>query len=253
MIIQKYKFLLKQLIIRDFKVKYKRSFLGVIWSLLNPLLLTLVQYLVFSNFFRYEIENYATYLLIGVVMFNYFSDAMSQSIYAILSNASLLTKVRLPKEIFPLAKVLSCGINFLLSLIPMFLVAFFSGCRIHFSIFMLPYNLFFFLLFILGMSFILSSTMVFFRDISFIWNVISMLWMYSTPIFYPVTILPEWMQNIERLNPLWHFINFFRIVLLEGKIPNINTFIGVSFSGIIVFFIGYLLFNKLKKSFVLYL
>lgn len=247
------RFLIKQLVIRDFKIKYKRSFLGVIWSLLNPLLLSLIQYIVFSNFFRYNISNYGAYLLIGVVVFNYFSDSMGQSIQAILSNSTLLTKVKLPKEVFPLAKVLSCGINFLLSLVPVFLICFFSGCKPTIALLMLPLDFLFLFLFLLGGSFILSALMVYFRDIMFIWNVISMLWMYATPIFYPVSILPEWLACFERYNPLYLFISYFRTVVIEGLVPELDCIVSVVMCGSLGFLFGYCIFIKLKRNLVLYL
>ena len=140
---KKYRFLLSQLVSRDFKTKYKRSILGVLWSLLNPLMIMAVQYIVFSELFRWDIKNFAVYLLIGSVMFNFFSDASSQALSSITDSAGLITKVYVPKYIFPVSKVVSSSINLGFSLIALFLIVIIQGLsrifiicfsRLHFSV-----------------------------------------------------------------------------------------------------------------------
>src|SRR5574344_746310 len=127
--IKKYKFLLNELIKRDFKIKYKRSVLGVLWSVLYPLLMMAVMALVFTNMFKFSMSgvNYLVYLMSGLVTFNYFSDATNNCLTSIVGNFSLINKVYIPKYIFPIAKCLFCGINFALTLIPLFLITFISG------------------------------------------------------------------------------------------------------------------------------
>ena len=117
----RYRFLIQQLVSRDFKTKYKRSVLGIVWSFLNPLLTMLVQYVVFSTIFKSDIPNFPVYLLTGIVLFNFFSEACSMGITSILGNASLITKVYVPKYIYPVTRVLSSGINMLFSLVPLLL------------------------------------------------------------------------------------------------------------------------------------
>lgn len=246
-------FILSELVKRDFKVKYKRSVLGVFWSFLNPLFMALVQYLVFSNLFRADIKFYATYLLCGVTFFNYFSDVLNQSVFVIVGNASLMKKVKISSEIFSIAKVLSCGINFGLSLIPVFLFALFSGIKINFSIFFMPINICLFMIFLLGMSMILSSLMVFFRDIQFLWSVICMIWMYGTPIFYSELILPNWLIKIESLNPLYQAISNFRCILIDGKFPSPQIIFIQLITSFVVLIIGFIIFKSLKRKFVLFL
>ena len=125
---KRYSFLMKQLIIRDFKVKYKRSFLGVIWSLLYPVLMMAVMATVFSQMFKYRVENvnYLVYLMTGLVMFNYFSEASNSAMTSVVNNFALINKVYIPKYIFPLSKVLFVGVNFLLTLIPLFIIILFT-------------------------------------------------------------------------------------------------------------------------------
>ena len=158
----KYKFLLSQLVERDFKTKYKRSVLGVLWSFLNPLLTMSVQYIVFSTIFKSDIPNFPVYLLSGIVVFNFFSEACGMGLMSIVGNASLITKVYVPKYIYPVSRVFSSVINLVLSLIPLIIVMLLTRTTITFSILLVPFALVCTLLFCIGMTFILSSAMVFF-------------------------------------------------------------------------------------------
>lgn len=249
--IRKYKFLLNQLVSRDFKSKYKRSVLGVVWSFLNPLLTITVQYIVFSNLFRFDIDNYIVYLLTGVVFFNFFSEATSQSMNAIVGNASLITKVYVPKYIYPISKVMSSTINLLFSTIPLMVVILVTGIKITPSFVLLPMGFLFIIIFSLGIGFILASIMVFFRDTQFLWGIIIMLWMYLTPIFYPESILPKNLLLIMDLNPLYHYIKFIRIIILEGVSPNPALYLYCFAFSIITLFIGAVFFKKSQDKFVL--
>ena len=249
----KHKFLLQQLVVRDFKVKYKRSVLGVLWSFFNPLLMMSIQYIVFSNLFRYEISNYVVYLLSGIIIFNYFSDTTSQCLNSILANSSLITKVYLPKYIFPLSKILSCGINFIVSLIPLFIISFIN--KVPFSIFwfFVPLVAFFLLTLVFGIGLILSVIMVYFRDIQFLWGVIIMAWMYATPIFYPSSVVPSNFRFILTFNPIFHVINFLRTIIIEGCMPSKATFVACIISSILSLSIGVFFYNRTSRNIALYL
>ena len=199
---QKYRFLMEQLVSRDFKSKYKRSILGVFWSFLNPLLIMTVQYIVFSTIFRSDIENFAVYLLTGIVCYNFFSEVTSLSVTSIVGNASLITKVYIPKVVYPLSRAISSMINFLLSLIPLLVVLLLTRTRITPAVLLLPFAIMCLLMLSLGVGMVLAASMVFFRDTQFLWNVISLAWMYMTPIFYPENIVTGWLGYIFKLNPL---------------------------------------------------
>ena len=164
--LKKYMFLLQQLVSRDFKVKYKRSILGVVWSLLYPLLTMAVMAIVFSNVFKFSTPgvSYLAYLLSGLVMFNYFSEASNLAMSSVVANFSLLNKIYIPKYIFPLSKCLFVGINFLLTLIPLYVVLFATGTGINIYHIFLPYAFLCLFMFTLGMGFILSAVSVFLRD-----------------------------------------------------------------------------------------
>lgn len=248
-----YEFLIRQLVERDFKKKYKRSVLGMLWSLLNPLLTMTVQYIVFSRLFRFEIQYYPVYLLSGIIFFSYMSDATSQGIVSIISNASLINKVYLPKYIFPFSRVLSCGVNFLLSLVALYIMIIFTGMHITVNHIFLLYGVVCTFLFTLGATFFLSALMVFFHDIQFLYGVFLQMWTYLTPLFYPEMILPGWVMRIVEFNPMYHFIRFIRIVIIQGVIPELKAWVFCAVFAVVPFLAGYWVFSKLQKRFILYI
>lgn len=250
-IFKKYRFLLLQLVGRDFKTKYKRSILGVLWSLLNPLLTMLVQYIVFCELFRWNIDNYAVYLLIGTVMFNFFSETTSQALTSITGNAGLITKVYVPKYIFPVSKVLSSCINFGFALMALFSITFIQGLTINRFYPMLIFAFLCILCFCLGMGFILSAMMVYFRDTQFLYGIALTLWTYLTPIFYPESIVPDRFMIIMKCNPMYHYIRYVRDILLNANLPSLRAHAFCLFFAIIPLLIGMLVFKKAQKNFIL--
>ena len=251
--IQKYQFLIKQLVSRDFKAKYKRSILGVFWSFLNPLLTMIVQYVVFSNLFRFDIPYYPVYLISGIIVFNYFSEACGMALTSIIGNAALITKVYVPKYIYPLTRILSSLVNLLISMIPMFMVVLISGLRPTKAYLLIPFILVCLALFCLGLGMLLSSAMVFFRDIQFLWGVLTMIWMYLTPIFYPESILPDEVAWVLKINPLYHFINFLRSCVIDGVSPEPVVYVQCFLISLGVLAVGAWVFKKSQDKFVLYL
>lgn len=219
--LKKYKFLLEQLISRDFKVKYKRSVLGVFWSLLYPLLMMAVMAVVFSNVFKFSTPgvSYLSYLLIGLTYFNYFSEASNLAMSSVVANFSLINKVYMPKYIFPLSKCLFVGINFLLTLIPLYLVLIFTGTGINWYHLILPFSFICLFMFTLGMGLILSTVAVFFRDMFYVYGIIITIWTYLTPIMYDISIISNTvLQSIMKLNPMYQIINFARTIILYHKL-----------------------------------
>lgn len=248
----RYQFLLHQLVSRDFKTKYKRSVLGILWSFLNPLLTMLVQYVVFSTLFKTDIPYYPVYLLSGIVCFNYFSESVSQCMTSITGNANLITKVYVPKYIYPVSKALSSSVNLLLSMIPLLLVVFVTGLKIQASFLLVPFALVCLFLFSLGIGMLLATSMVFFRDTQFLWGVVSMLWMYGTPVFYPESIIPARFMTIYKMNPLYHIIRFFRAVLIDGVSPEPKAYLFCLIACLIPLALGLFAFKKKQNKFILY-
>lgn len=247
----KYHYLLKQLVSRDFKTKYKRSVLGVLWSFLNPLLMMTVQYVVFSTLFKSSIPNYALYLMIGTVCFNFFSECTNMCLTSITGNASLITKVYMPKYIYPVSRSLSSGINMLFALIPLAGVMLITQVRFTKAIFLLPIPLILLFAFSLGIGMILASVMVFFRDMQFLWGVLTSLWSFITPIFYPTSIWPEKYLWFFKSNPLYHILRMMRVILIDGASPEPKAYIIAAVMSFVTLAIGAAVFKKNQDKFVL--
>ncbi len=251
--LKKYRFLISQMVARDFKTKYKRSVLGVFWSFLNPLLTMSVYYFIFSTLFKSDVKNFAVYLMLGIVSFNFFNEACGMTLRAIVDNASLITKVYVPKYIYPLARIVSSAVNLLISLAPLIIIAALTGLEFHLSAFLSVYFLICLVIFSMGMSLMLSALMVFFRDIQFLWGILSMIWMQASAIFYPESILPDRFRIVLQINPLYHFIKNIRICVLDGVSPDPVNYLICLGIALFMLFIGACVFKKLQDRFVLYL
>ncbi|MBQ6233370.1 MAG: ABC transporter permease [Clostridia bacterium] len=249
----RYGLLFRQLVSRDFKTKYKRSSLGLVWSFLNPLLTMAVQYVVFSTLFKSDIKNFPVYLLTGIVFFSFFSEAVTLGMTSITSNASLIKKVYVPKYIYPFTRVISSLINFLLALVPLFLVMLVTASPFHLSLVLLLFDILCFVGFIIGISLLLTTAMTFFQDTQFLWNVISMIWMYLTPLFYPESIIPRQIIGVYRLNPLYQFITFARICIIDGISPEPVMYLNCILSASLFLVLGVWVFRKYQDRFILYL
>ena len=253
LVFTKYGFLIKQLVSRDFKVKYKKSSLGMIWSFMNPLLTMGVQYLVFATLFKSGTPNYAVYLLSGIVIYSYFSEATSLGMWSIVGNASLIKKVYIPKYIYPMTRVMSGSINLFTSFCPLLLVILITGLKIKVSFFLLIYDFICLTIFIMGMVLILATCMTFFQDTQFLWSVVSMLWMYMTPLFYMETIIPENLLPLYRMNPMYQYITFARICIIDGISPPPISYLWCLLLAVGFFSVGVYVFKKNQQKFVMYM
>ena len=239
MLFTRYGFLIRQLVSRDFKTKYKRSALGMAWSFLNPLLTMSVQYVVFSTLFQSDIPNYPVYLLSGIVFFNFFSEAVSMGMTSITGNASLIKKVYMPKYIYPVSRILSSLVNFALAITP--------------ALLLLIFDMLCLLGFVTGMSLLLTTAMTFFQDTQFLWGVVSMMWMYLTPLFYPESIIPAQFLTAYHMNPMYQYITFARICIIDGVSPEPMAYLWCILSSVVVLGLGILTFKRHQDKFVLYL
>ncbi len=259
---RRYGFLIRQLVRRDFKTKYRRSVLGVLWSFLNPLLMMAVQFVVFSSIFRIggSEQDFPVYLMVGIVLFNTFSESSTMGLTAITTNASLINKAYVPKYIYPLCKVVSSLINMSFSLIPLFGIIALRIAQgkvpmITPAYLLLLYDFACLLLFCFGVSLLLSALMVFFHDIQFLWGVLLTVWTYLTPLFYDVKMLglSSKVMQLYSLNPLYQFIKFARTIILDGVSPNLSSYLACAACAIISCLLGCFVFQKTQKKFVLYL
>lgn len=251
-----YEPLLKQLIIKDIKLKYRRSFLGYIWSIMSPLLIMVVMVIVFSNMFRFDIVNYPVYFIIGQTIYNFFSESTNHAMWSIVGNAALLKKTYVPKYIFTLSKISSSFVNTLFALGAMLIV--FIVCNIKFNWFMLFIPVILLQVYVLcvGVGLILAQATVFFRDIQYIYGVILMVWMYLTPIFYPLSMLEsnlELLFLIKNFNPLYLYIEQFRTIVLQGVFPPVELIANGVAWALLSLVLGTVIFLKTQDKFILYI
>ena len=249
----KYRPLIHELVMRDLKVKYRRSFLGYLWSLLNPLMMMTVMALVFSHIFRANVENYPLYLICGQTLFSFFTESTNMAMYSVLSNAQLIKKIYIPKFIFPVSRVSSSFVTMSFSLAAILIVMIVTRARFCWTILLVPIPIAFLFLFCCGMGMILSALSVYFRDVTHLWGVVTLAWMYATPIFYTIDTMPERLTRVMKLNPMYHFLNTFRNLVMFGNIPGPNAWIGCIVSGLAVFALGLVVFGKLQKNFILHI
>lgn len=248
---RRYSFLLLQLVSRDFKIKYRGSILGVLWSALNPLLNMIILSIVFSQVFR-AVDNYKMYLLAGITVFNYFSEATSIATSSVVSNFGLITKVYFPKFILPLSKTLSSAINLLITMAVFLILGMFMDVQPWIGYLIIPYVLVCVLLFTAGMSFIVAASQVFFRDTQHLYGVLLTIWMYATPILYPIDVIPQELQTIFMANPLYIFIDFLRQITLYGTYPEPISYLWCALWGIGMFVVGGIIFVKTQNQFIYY-
>ena len=240
-----------ELVRRDLKKKYRGSVLGIIWSLLNPLLMMIVLTIVFSNVFRFDTKNYPLNLITGQVLFGFFSEATSISMLSIISNFSLIKKIYVTKWLFPFSSVTFSFVNAIFSLIAVFIIVCFTGGKFYWSYLLIPVVYIYLFVFSLGIGLILASVTVFFRDMMYLYNVFLTILMYLTPIFYPENIVPDKYKVLVSLNPLIYFLKYFRKLILEGVIPGIDLNVTCLLISIISLVIGIFVFKFKENQFVL--
>ena len=246
-----YKDLLKELVRRDVKTKYRRSVLGILWSVLNPLGMMIIMSIVFSHVFRANIENFPVYLMCGQLIFNFFNEASTIAMSAILGNASLIKKVYVPKYLFPVSKVCSCFVNLVTSFIALVIVIIATGTPLSWTVVLVVIPVLYVILFSLGMGLLLSALVVTFRDLQHLYGVLITAWLYLTPIFYPIDMLPDWVKNIVHMNPIANIIEMFRDVVMYGVVPSAMLQVKCLGACAIVMVLGLWVFYKQQDTFIL--
>ncbi|MDD3137463.1 MAG: ABC transporter permease [Lachnospiraceae bacterium] len=248
---QKFKPLLYELVARDVKIKYRKSALGVLWTLLNPLLMMIILSIVFSNLFRFDVENYSLYLLAGQIVFNFYNESTSGAMTSILGNAPLIKKVYIPKYLFVLSRISSSIINIMASFCALILVMVFTRSELHLTMFLVIVPLAFLFVFSLGIGLILAAITVKFRDVMHLYSVFCTGLMYLTPIIYPMSILPEPIHTIVSLNPLTGILTMFRNVVIYDTMPTISSLIKCFLVASISLVVGLYVFYKQQDEFIL--
>ena len=250
--LKKNQFLLEELIKRDFKKKYKRTVLGVGWSMLSPMLQLLVMRIVFTKFFGQVTPHYTTYLFCGTLLFSFFSDATSQGMTSLMGNAAIFSKVNVPKYLFLFSRIVQTLINFGLTLCVFFVFCALDCITFTWKFICLLYPVFCMIFFNLGLSMILSALFVFFRDIQYLWTVFTQLLMYMSAIFYTIDSYSYKVQCIFLLNPMYLFIRYFRKIVIEATIPTVWFHLLMMADVVIVLGVGCWMYKKYNTKFLYY-
>lgn len=245
----KYREFLKTSIKKEFRGKYKKSFLGVLWSFLNPLCQLLIYALVFPFILRVDVDNYTMFLVVALIPWTFFNMTVIQSAASVVANGGIIKKVYFPREILPLSVATSNLLNFFITSGLVLIALLISGIGIKSSILVLPFVILMQYILQLGLAFILSSITVFVRDVEYIINIFIMLMFYLCPIVYSADMIPDKFLLLFKLNPMFHIIGYYREILYYQRIPEISGMLILFIVSVIILVIGYKIFNKLQKKF----
>lgn len=248
--IYKYREFLKTSVIKEFRGKYKKSFLGVLWSFINPLLQLLIYTLVFSTIMRADIDHFTVFLVVALIPWNFFNTTIVSAASCIVNNSSILKKIYFPREILPISIVTSNLINFLISSIIVIIALIISGIGLSWYIIFVPFIIIIQYIFSLALSLFISAITVYIRDLEYFINVLMMLWFYLCPIVYSAELIPKQYEKIFNLNPMLHLINSYRDVLYYQSLPRIKSLLILFVISSLLLILGYKAFKNLEKRFV---
>lgn len=255
-IIQKIKqnrFLFEELVKRDFTKKYKRTVLGMLWSVLGPLMTLGVMALVFTQFFGRNMPHYIIYLFCGNLLYNFFKESTFTGMTALYDNSGIFSKVNVPKYMFLLSKNVSALINFGINLIVLFMFCLIDGISFGWKFIFLLYPIVCLLVFNLGMGLILSALYLMFRDMKYLYDIFTLLLMYVSAIFYSIDAYSQEVQYLFYLNPIYVYIRYFRKIILEDSVPQLSFHLLAAFYAVIAFIIGAIIYHKKNYKFLYYI
>ena len=249
----KYKDLFVELVMKDIKLKYRNSFLGIIWSLLNPLMMTIVMSIIFMTLFKNNIADYPLYVTIGRIIFQFFSESTNFAMNSIHANGQLISKVYVPKYFFPLSKVCSSFITSLIAMITIIIIMLVIGVPFRWMNLLVFIPLLYLFVISAGVGLLLSSINVFFKDLGHLYSIFLMIVMYMTPIFYPDSIIPENFHWLIELNPLFAITEIFRDVIMFGIMPDLKLHIVPLIYMFLFGLLGSTVFYKTQDKFIYHL
>ena len=245
-----YRTMIRSLVHRDLRGRYQASVLGFLWTFIVPLCQLAIYSIVFGKFLKSDIPNFSLYLFVALIPWNFFSSCLTGGSGCVLQQQSMVNKIYFPREIIPVAYVTGAFVNMLYCEIIVFAVALISG--VHFSalgLLCLPLVMAIEYILALGVALILSAADVYFRDLEHIMGIISMAWMFMTPIMYDLSTVPERLQPLFQLNPMTSVVTAYRDIMYAGSVPKLST-LGVALGmGIVFLVLGFLIFGKLKRRF----
>ena len=242
-----------ELLKRDLKKKYYKSVLGVVWTLLNPVLMMLVMTVIFSTLFRRSVEYYPAYYLCAYVLLNFNNTATAQALGCIPANGNLLRKIHLPSYLFGLATVGVNGFTLLLSIIPLLGVCLLVGVPVSWYWLLIPAPLLYTVIFTTGLSLLLAAVGVFFRDMAYLYSIVTTIWTYVTPMFYPISMIPVQYRFLWELNPMYHYVSLMRSLVLYGQMPSEKTLLIATAYAVLLLLTGVMVFRKNQDRLYLHL
>ncbi len=251
--LKQHRFLFEELVKRDFTKKYKRTVLGMVWSVLGPLMTLGVMALVFTQFFGRGIEHFVIYMFCGNLLYNFFKESTLTGMTALLDNAGIFSKVNVPKYMFLLSKNVATVINFGINLLVLFVFCLIDGVPITWKFIFLIYPAICLIIFNLGAGFILSALYLMFRDMKYLYDIFTLLLMYVSAIFYSVEVYPEHIQKLFYLNPIYGYIKYFRQIILDGTIPSLKLHIVNAVFAVVMLLIGMAIYKKQNYKFLYYI
>lgn len=246
--IRRYRFLLSQLVRRDILARYKRSVLGVAWTMLNPLGMMIILSVVFSSIFS-TVQSFPTYVLSGIIAWTFFSQSTNATISSVVWGGSLIQRIYIPRTAFGISAIGTALVNIYLSLVPLLIVMFILKTPITLAILLTPISIFLLACFSLGVGLILSTMAVYFPDVAEMYQIVLMAWMYLTPIIYPEEIIPEQYVELFRLNPMYSLVKIFRLPIYNGQVPNLEDILPAALWSIGALIIGWIFFTSKADEF----
>lgn len=245
----RYRYLVSNLVARDLKVRYKRSFLGFIWVMLNPLLTMGVLVIVFSNVLRFTVNHYPVFLLSGILIFNLFSQGTVSAMSNLIGNGSVLRRMYVPPSVFVASSIGSALVNLLFSIVPFFALSLFTGLAPTVTWVFIIVPCVETAIFAFGIGLIVAPMMVFFNDTYEIYMVVITMLNYLTPVFYPLSILPDWLRQMEQYNPLYLYMDIARLAVINGVIAPPTELLTSALMAIGAFAVGWLFFTRVEGQF----
>lgn len=247
-----HQFLFEELVKRDFKAKYKRTVLGMFWSVLSPLLMLSVMAIIFGNFFGRNIEHYVIFLFSGQIVFNYFTEATNEGMQALVGSSAIFSKINVPKYLFLFSKNISALINFIIILAIYFSFVAFEGISFTWQFLLLIYPIICLIILNLGIGLILSALFIFFKDIQYLYRLFTQVVMYGSAIFYSIDIMPQHLQILFYCNPIFVCITYFRSIVLHNAVPDLRLHLLLAGYAVVLFGIGCWVYKKYNYKFLYY-
>ena len=249
----KYNFVFEELVKRDFKKRYKRTFLGMGWSMLGPLLHLLVMVLVFGRLLGQDIPHFIVYVFAGLKVYSFFSESTNQGMTSLVSNSNIMSKVKVPKYLFLLSQNVASLINFALMLVIFFIFAIIDGVAFHWRFVLLIYPTLTITIFNIGAGLVLSALYVFFKDIQYLYSIFTMLVMWLSAIFYSIDDFSTVIQRVFLINPIYAHIHYFRLIVIHGVVPAWHIHLICAASAVIMLVIGALFYKRFNTRFIYYM